>query len=106
MWPSYHSDAEGIHSWKLHRELLNFSAREFSMDWRFKAILQLAFSTIPKGERLNHLCQRYVTRSIPGSEAQFGASVSYAKRHLDAIQRYFPRSLDRATFYEFGAGWD
>ena len=76
------------------------------MDWRLKALLQLAFSMIPQGEQLNYFVQRYVVRSLPVSNASIAASVSYAKRHIDALQRHSHRALGQATFYEFGAGWD
>src|SRR5439155_25640807 len=76
-----------------------------SMDWRIKALLQLTFSLMPRGEQLNYLVQRYIG-SLPASDAAFAGTVSYAKRHIDAIHRYYNRSLANATFYEFGAGWD
>ena len=76
------------------------------MDWRCKALLQLALSTIPRGEQLNHFFQRYVTRSLPISDTAFAATVSDAKRHIDAIHRYYNRPLDQAIIYEFGVGWD
>jgi predicted SAM-dependent methyltransferase len=68
--------------------------------------LQRVFSSIPGGENLNYFFQRYVTRSLPAGEAEFSATVSYARRHIDIVKRYFRRSLDEATFYEFGVGWD
>jgi len=74
-------------------------------DWKFKALLQLTFSLMPRGEQLNYLVQRSMG-SLPASDAAFGGTVSYAKRHIDAIRRYYNRSLANATFYEFGAGWD
>ena len=76
------------------------------MDWKLKALLQLAFSMIPQGEELNYFMQRYVVRSLPVSDASIAASVSYAKRHIDALQQHSHRKLGQATFYEFGAGWD
>jgi SAM-dependent methyltransferase len=82
------------------------SAYKMRIDWRCKALVQLAFSSIPKGQHLNYLFQRYVTRSLPASEAGFAGNLSYAKRHIDAVQRYLHRPIDQATFFEFGAGWD
>jgi len=76
------------------------------MDWRIKALLQLSFSFIPKGEPLNYLIQRYVVGSLPVSDTDFVASVSYAKKHIDALQRHSHLSLGRSAFYEFGTGWD
>jgi len=82
-----------------------FFLSHLSIDWRIKALLQLVFSSIPRGEQLNYLVQRSVG-SLPASDAAFCGTVSYAKRHIDAIRRYYNRSLANATFYEFGAGWD
>lgn len=76
------------------------------MNWQCKALIQLALSSIPKGEYLNYLLQRYVTKSVPASEVGFIAAVSYANRHIDAVRRYLSRPIAEATFYEFGAGWD
>jgi len=84
----------------------SFCLRERLIDWRFKALLQLTLSWLPRGERLNYLVQRYVVGSLPASDAEFSASVSYAKRHFNALQRNCSRPLSEASFYEFGAGWD
>jgi hypothetical protein len=75
-------------------------------DWRFKALSQLLFSTMPGGERLNYIVQRHVTRSLPVSDSGFAANVVHARRHIDALQRYYKHSVHASTFYEFGAGWD
>ena len=76
------------------------------MNWKLKALLQLGLSGVPGGEGLNYLCQRYVTKSLPTSQTEFLCNVSFAKSHIDAIHRYYDRSLREATFYEFGAGWE
>jgi Methyltransferase domain len=76
------------------------------MDWRLKALLQMTFSMVPGGEQLNYLVQRYVVGSLPASDPGFAASVYYAKRHIDVLQRHYNRLLGQATFYEFGVGWD
>jgi SAM-dependent methyltransferase len=80
--------------------------QERHMNWKYKALLQLAFSNIPHGEHFAYFFQRYVTRSLPATAASFRSSVSYARRHIDVIQQYYHRPLGKATFYEFGAGWD
>ena len=76
------------------------------MNWKYKALLQLAFSHVPGGERFYYFAQRYVTRSLPTRDAALAHIVSSAKEHIDVIQRYYRRPLREATFYEFGAGWD
>lgn len=76
------------------------------MNWKYKALLQLGFSNIPFGERLNYLFQRYVTRSLPTSDAKFASIASGAREHIEVLRKYLSRQIERATFYEFGAGWD
>jgi hypothetical protein len=44
--------------------------------------------------------------SLPASDAEFADTVSYAKRHIEALRRFYKRPLTEAAFYEFGAGWD
>ena len=69
-------------------------------------MLQLVFSSIPRGERLNYFVQRYLVKSLPASDSAFAASISYARRHMNALHRYHSRPLAKSIFYEFGAGWD
>ena len=76
------------------------------INWRYKALLQLAFSNVPFGERLNYLFQRYVTKSLPTTDSEFASIVSIAKEHIDVMRQYYCRPLREATFYEYGAGWD
>ena len=76
------------------------------MDWRMKAALQNVFSRVPGGESLNHLFQKYVTRTLPIDARRLTEIVQRAARHLEALgrHRHKPRAGD--VFYEFGAGWD
>ena len=71
------------------------------MDWRLKALLQLAFSMIPQGEELNYFVQRYVVRSLPVSNVSITASVSYAKmlsqRILIREEFAFKRLIDNCN---------
>jgi len=76
------------------------------MNWKYKALLQLAFSKIPFGERLNYICQRFVMKSLPVSDAEFASTVTSAKKHIDIVNKYCNLPLKDVTFYEFGAGWD
>src|SRR5215813_675887 len=76
------------------------------MNWRYKALVQLTLSAIPGGEHLNYFFQTHVTKTLPTSDAEFVAHVSYAKKHIEAINRHYGRPIGEATFYEFGAGWD
>jgi len=72
----------------------------------YKALLQHVFSNIPFGEHLRYFFQKYVTRSLPATDASFISIVSFAKSHIEAVQQYYHRPLGEATFYEYGAGWD
>ena len=76
------------------------------MDWRVKALLQQLLSRVPQGERLNHLLQRHVTRSLPTGDAACLIIVAQAREHVRTIARHSPRAVGDAVFYEFGAGWD
>jgi hypothetical protein len=76
------------------------------MDWRMKAALQNVFSRVPGGESLNHLFQKYVTRTLPIDAKRLSEIVERAGRHLKAIERHWDRPVAGALFYEFGAGWD
>jgi SAM-dependent methyltransferase len=76
------------------------------VNWKYKALLQGCFSTIPLGEPLNYFFQKHVTRTLPTSDDKFANMVSVARTHVDFLRQYWPRPLSQATFYEFGAGWD
>ena len=76
------------------------------VDWRLKALSQLVFSFVPRGEQLNYFAQRCFTHSLPVSDNSFAVTVGYARKHIDAIRQYGQRPLDRAVFFEFGTGWD
>lgn len=78
----------------------------YSVNWVNKFLLQFIFSNILFGEHLNYLCQRYVTKNLPTSDAQFSGIVSITKEHINACRKYCGCPVGEATFYEFGAGWD
>ena len=37
------------------------------MNWRYKALLQALFATLPGGQELNYCFRRYVTKTVPAS---------------------------------------
>jgi|SRR3972149_5430940 len=76
------------------------------MNWKYKALLQHVFSTIPCGERFNYIFQRCVTKSLPMSDEKFVSIVLSTKEHIEFINKYCHKSIREATFYEFGVGWD
>lgn len=76
--------------------------------WLVKAALQGTFSALPHGDELNYLFQRRVTRGLPRGRESFDWHVQLAGEHL---RRYVEERGGavppaKATFYEFGAGWD
>jgi SAM-dependent methyltransferase len=76
------------------------------MDWRCKALLHTAFSHLPFGPAFHYAFQRYVTKSLPSSDAHFLADYRRAQRHVAAYLRFASGPIGEATFYEFGAGFD
>lgn len=75
-------------------------------DWRLKAAIQNVLSTVPKGASLNYLLQRYVTKTLPISDAELDAQVAKAQRNLRSFQHHRSLPLASAHLYEFGVGWD
>lgn len=76
------------------------------MNWKCKALAQHVFSAFPRGERLNYVCQRFVTRTLPAREDLFSEYITFAREHLGFFQKYGVRPIETARFYEFGAGAD
>ncbi len=78
------------------------------MNWRFKAMVQQVFSCLPFGEKLNYIGQKYIVRGLPLSKDEFIGRVNIALRNFNSYSRYSScnTAIDRAIFYEFGAGWD
>lgn len=76
------------------------------MDWRAKAVAHAIFSAVPGGHRINYFAQRMLTRNLPVSDERFRDVLLASRRRLDPIRAHLPIPLERATFYEVGAGWD
>lgn len=76
------------------------------LNWKHKAALQFAFSVMPLGEQLNYLFQRHITRSLPLDSAHMEHSASLAELHASLLRKHWGIQLEKATFYEFGAGWE
>jgi SAM-dependent methyltransferase len=74
------------------------------MNWRVKWALQSVFSTVPLGLHLNYLTQRYVTRSLPGSEQDIASALERARRHVALYTEFSEPPLGASHWYEFGAG--
>jgi hypothetical protein len=77
------------------------------MRWLAKAALQKGIGALPQGERLNYLFQRQVLHSLPVGDGALRQKFSRAVQHLAAYGEHGPgMPAAKATFYEFGAGWD
>ena len=77
------------------------------MRWIAKALVQGTLSHVPRGEALNYLLQRHVTRNLPAPDAVLRMHVEEALEHFHALRRHAPALDPRdAVLYEFGAGWD
>lgn len=76
------------------------------MVWKYKAILQNAFSNIPFGKSFNYFFQKYITRNLPVKDTELKEKFYFASKHISNFNKYGKYSLSEVTFYEFGAGWD
>lgn len=77
------------------------------MNYRLKAAIHQVLSHLPRGEQLNYLLQRYLTRSLPANDTTFFDRVAHAGRHFTAFRTALPAcDPAQAHFFEFGAGWD
>lgn len=76
------------------------------MRWQVKAAVQKGLSVLPRGEELNYVLQRKVTRKLPAGDDQFFLHAGEAVRHLQAWERHAGGAVSDVRAYEFGAGWD
>lgn len=77
------------------------------MNFKYKCWLQRMFSCIPKGEKLNFIVQRYVTKKYPISDEKFIKVTNTTEDHFEKFMKYAQLSdTNSRTCYEFGAGWD
>jgi hypothetical protein len=77
------------------------------MNWKYKAIVQMALSKIPLGHNANYLLQKYVTKSFPKSDSSFLTYVEYVKTNIiDIFNQFSHKSVGQSSFYEFGVGWE
>jgi SAM-dependent methyltransferase len=78
------------------------------MRWLAKAALQRGLGLLPQqGERLNYVFQRHALHSLPVGEATLRQKFARAQQHLAAYEKHGPGvPAAKATFFEFGAGWD
>lgn len=76
------------------------------VNWQTKSRIQSVLSRAPLGDQINHLIQRYVTKSSPRTGAVLDEVVATAHRHHDNVRRFSARSPESCSTLEFGAGWD
>jgi ubiquinone/menaquinone biosynthesis C-methylase UbiE len=76
------------------------------MKFQDKCLLQRFFSFVPYGHYLNYVMQRYVTKSLPQSEASFELRWKNVIKHRDIFTKLSNKPIEEANCYEFGTGWD
>ncbi len=76
------------------------------MKWLAKACLQKIFSSLPRGQRLNYLFQRYVTHGLPRPAEVLVGHFKGAVEIQRAAQAWGPLPQGPRRAYEFGAGQD
>jgi SAM-dependent methyltransferase len=76
------------------------------VDFRIKNLLQTLFSSLPQGEQINYLFQRWVSKSLPPSEGRCQFKTEIAKEHYNNFLTYHTLENFSKKYYEFGAGWD
>jgi SAM-dependent methyltransferase len=75
------------------------------MDWRLKALMQLIFSYMPFGEKINYAGQRYLIKNLPFSDQAFSDHLVNARIHFEQFRNH-GKPLESPVFYEFGVGFD
>ena len=76
------------------------------MNFKYKNLLQRLFSNIPKGELLNYLFQKHITRTLPPRNEKFLIKVQEAYQHYEYFTTYNKLETKSNKYYEFGAGWN
>jgi SAM-dependent methyltransferase len=77
-----------------------------AMRWVRKGLAHRGVSALPRRESVNYLLQRYLTRSLPVSDAVLRHHVEEAEAHFGEMERHLDTPAREAHVYEFGAGWD
>lgn len=76
------------------------------MNFVYKCYLQKIISSIPRGEKINYLFQRFISKSLPRSNKEFLDKVNTAYQHYNNFKKYNKLECNSYKYYEFGAGWD
>lgn len=77
------------------------------MNFKYKNIVFQSIEKLPFGNKMYHLLQKYITKSIKCNDTELiGYYKSKVKCHLDKFKKYGYRPLNQSNYYEFGAGWN
>jgi SAM-dependent methyltransferase len=78
-----------------------------SMNRRIKALAHGMISAMPfRRVELRYYFQQKVTKSLPRSPEGYQRGLEGALTHLASFRRFSKVPVEKAHFYEFGAGWD
>lgn len=76
------------------------------MKFYYKSILQHFFSNLPKGEKLNYLFQKHISKTFPVTDDKFIFKANTAFKHFKNFEKFNTLKNASNKYYEFGAGWD
>jgi len=68
--------------------------------------LQNVVSSVPNGEKLNYMFQKYISKSLPQKNDRFLRQVNEAFQHYSNFTKFNNLGNVENRYYEFGAGWD
>ncbi len=75
------------------------------MNFKYKCVIQSIFSILPKGEVLNYIFQKKISKTLPPSTDVFIEKVETAYSHYNNFEKYNQLKHRQGNYYEFGAGW-
>lgn len=75
------------------------------MHWKAKALAFNVFNTVPFGTYFHYASQKFLTRSLPRTDAEILGVVSHVQKHIDIFKEFYV-DFPNAILLEFGAGWD
>lgn len=76
------------------------------MKYLLKLFVQKIISCFPKRDKINYIFQKRITKNFPPSNARLGQSIEDALFHYNNFANYAYSKDVKATFFEFGAGWN
>ncbi len=76
-----------------------------NMNFKYKCLIQNIFSVLPKGEILNYIFQKKITKTLPPNNDVFFEKVETAYCHYNNFKNHNKLMYTHGKYYEFGAGW-